>query len=1243
MGRQENPVDPEAGPVARFAHELRALRKQAGSPTYREMAGQVPHSVATLARAAAGVQLPTLQALLGYVEACGGNTAEWEQRWRQASEEIAVQEGSHPPYRGLFRFETTDRGWFFGRDRLVAELLDLVERKRFSALLGASGSGKSSLLRAGLIPPLREAQAPRLRPAAIRVLTPGEHPMRTHAGLLKPDRAGGAADTLVIVDQFEEAFTLCADRGERADFIELLLAAREPDSGTRVVLALRADFYGHCAEHRQLAAALCEAHLLVGPMNAQEVREAITGPAAAAGLTVERSLTAALVSEVAEQPGSLPMLSQAMLETWRRRQGKKLTLAAYQASGGLHGAIATTAEDVYSRFTPGQARIARHILLRLIAPGDGAPDTRRRIEPAELESGRAADTALVLDRLTQARLLVLDDGAVELAHEALIDGWQRLRSWIDEDRERLRRHRRLTQAAQEWEKLGKDPGALYRGERLATAEEIFRADVHSDELTTLERTFLAAGTAHRDLERQTSARISRRLRILGAALTALLVLAAGAGLVAWQQNNTATRERTSTLARRVASAAANQRVTNPQQAMLLGVAAWRTADIAESRSALLGAWAQREQEAFTDPGTDPDTSRLLSADGRTLISVTSGTVQSWDVATQHRISRFSYPGASPGTTALPTLSPDARTLALGTYQGTRLWDLATGRPTGAALGKDAMVESFGPSGRTLVVDQMGSSAELRDAASGRTLLQRPTTGAPVAIASPGDRMVAVCSEGQPPQLWDVRRQQRLTGPWDSGHADCTDGSLAFSPDGRELAATSSSGVRIWSIADRTELQTLSEDRLNEIAYSPDGRFMAAGAGDQIVIWRLSEPLAPVARYPLANEMADQLRWDPSTHLLRFLDSATVRSLDVGATVDADWHTSGLDASLLSPNGSLLGTAQRKADGFRFVLTDLRHGRVLNDTTLPLPPPTSGHADESDHSPNLAFSPDSGAFAFGIGSDLHTAPQPYVVYDVPARRATRLDLPGRPSLGIALGPGGSILLVGRMPDGGDPTAVWTTDRWDTRRRVRIGTLSGISGIELALRPDGRFLATSFEQLAPVPAGPVTTRILNQGSAITALAFSGDGRYLAVGDREGRITIWNGAAQHRLGTYAGTFTGSQHGEPEPVLALAFSHDGHLLAAAGQAGTLQLWDTTALEQVGQDLPTPGEAINSIAFSPDNDTLLATSAHVPLQSYSIAPRQLVAAVCRRTNDAGLSRADWQTYLPEEPYQPLCTHPRLP
>jgi WD40 repeat protein len=164
-----------------------------------------------------------------------------------------------------------------------------------------------------------------------------------------------------------------------------------------------------------------------------------------------------------------------------------------------------------------------------------------------------------------------------------------------------------------------------------------------------------------------------------------------------------------------------------------------------------------------------------------------------------------------------------------------------------------------------------------------------------------------------------------------------------------------------------------------------------------------------------------------------------------------------------------------------------------------------------------------------------------------------------------------------------------------------------------------------------------RTLSQGNAAIALAFSDDGKHLAVGDSVGRVTLWDSTAQHLLGTLAGTFTGSQHGAPEPVTTLAFSHDGHLLAAAGTSGTLQLWDTTTDQQVGLDLPTPGEAITSLAFSPGDDALLAASADVPLQHYPLAPQQLTAALCRRSGGTGLSRDDWRTYLPEQPYQRLC------
>ena len=398
------PVDPAAGPVQRFAYELRALRAQTGGITYRSLARKAGYSVTTLSQAAAGEQLPTLPVALAYAGACGGDPAEWEARWKAAVEEAAAddsrgEEETPAPYRGLARFETGDSDLFFGREQLTADLVDLLRRRRFAALFGPSGSGKSSLLRAGLIPVLRNVEKPDHRPATIRILTPGEHPARSHAALLTPvavrdgGKGGDEADTFVIVDQFEEVFTLCHDPAERARFIDLLLTSRQPGSRLRVLLAVRGDFYGRCAEHRGLADALRDANLLAGAMSQAELRQAVVKPAATAGLTVERALTARLVEEVADAPGGLPLLSHALLETWRRRRGKTLTMAGYEAAGGLDGAIAKTAEEVYGRFTAQQTAAARRVLLRLVAPGDGRSGSPNfsRTKTSAHGSGSAAD------------------------------------------------------------------------------------------------------------------------------------------------------------------------------------------------------------------------------------------------------------------------------------------------------------------------------------------------------------------------------------------------------------------------------------------------------------------------------------------------------------------------------------------------------------------------------------------------------------------------------------------------------------------------------------------------------------------------------------------------------------------------------------------------------------------------------------------------------------------------------------
>ena len=750
-GRREVPLDPAAGPVQRFAFELRKLRAEADGITYRSLAERAGYSVTTLSQAAAGEQLPTLPVVLAYAGACGGDLAEWEARWKEAVEESAGdgsrdEDGSLAPYRGLARFETGDSGLFFGREQLTADLADLLRRRRFAAVFGPSGSGKSSLLRAGLIPVLRRAQEPGLRPAAIRILTPGERPARSHAPLLTPAIPGGdsaGADTFVIVDQFEEVFTLCHDAAERARFIDLLLTARRPESRLRVLLAVRGDFYGRCAEHRDLADALRDANLLAGAMSRAELRDAVVKPATAAGLTVERALTAQLVKEVADAPGGLPLLSHALLETWRRRRGKTLTLAGYEAAGCLDGAIAKTAEKVYGRFTKDQAAAARRVLLRMVAPGDGTPDTRRPVERAELPGGTGRDdTAQVVEALAGARLLTLDGDTVEMAHEALITAWPRLRGWIEEDRERLRVHRDLTEAAHAWHELGREEGALCRGSRLAAAQEHFGGAPRED-LTDLEHAFLDASRDHEQKGR-------RRYRLVLTAVTAALCLAlvaAGLAVGQWQSAVTAQHLAQS---RQLAAQSGALLDSEPDLASLLAVHAYRTSPTREATAALYAAAALPLRKRLTG-GTEPVDSIALSPDGHTVAANSrDGKVRIWSLPggrLRHTVTFTGYESSD-----VAAFSPDGRTLAVATVRGAdvvvALLDPVDGRKLRSFTIPDGSVRgmAFSPDGRTIAASSP-AAVRVWDVATGRKQRSFTSESDPQAVVfGPDGRTVAAVEQ-----------------------------------------------------------------------------------------------------------------------------------------------------------------------------------------------------------------------------------------------------------------------------------------------------------------------------------------------------------------------------------------------------------------------------------------------------------------------------------------------------------------
>lgn len=532
MARPERTLDESGDGLTQFAAGLRALRDNAGKPTYRELSTRAHYSAAALSEAAGGRKLPSLAVTLAFVRACDGDSAEWETRWRSLSTELSPPKepdsDALAPYAGLARFEAADSHRFFGRDALVEDLVRRVEETRFLGVFGASGTGKSSLLRAGLQARLGDG---------VLVMTPGSKPFEACAielaalsgepvsAVLTDLRADpenlhlyirrvlagrpDSSDLVLIVDQFEEVFTQCDDPAERERFIEAsLFATKTQTSRARVILGTRADFYGHCGRYPQLVEALSDAQILVGPMTSEELREAIIGPAVRADLSVGTPLVSRLIADTAGQPAVLPLLSHALLETWRRRSGMTLTLAGYEKSGGIQHALARTADEIYASLGPAQQVVARNLFLRLVAVNEDAEDTKRRLPRRELD-GLGTDTTVVLDKLVQARLLTVDQNGVELAHEALVRHWPRLADWLSEDRSGLRIHRQLTEAADGWESLDRDGGALYRGLRLSAAQEWMTS--RGSTLSHREKEFLHAS---RSADRKRTRRLQQAIALL---------------------------------------------------------------------------------------------------------------------------------------------------------------------------------------------------------------------------------------------------------------------------------------------------------------------------------------------------------------------------------------------------------------------------------------------------------------------------------------------------------------------------------------------------------------------------------------------------------------------------------------------------------------------------------------------------------------------------------------------------------
>ncbi len=1091
------------------------------------------------------------------------------------------------PYRGLEVFREEDAPLFHGRRRETAMLMQKLRMGRFVAVLGASGSGKSSLVRAGLVPALREAD-PRV---AVALLTPGAAPLAALSArlqamvgaaapspseILDEPRAidiaaerlaadgGPDARLLVVVDQFEEVFSLTASARERRAFIEALVyAATIPDGRVSVVLSMRSDFYDRCADHPDLRALVAEHQLLVGPLGPDGLRAAIEEPAQSAGLELEPGLVRRIMADVADEPGSLPLLEHLLLELWRRRRGRLMTLEAYAASGGVSGALATRANAVYGGLDPEGQAIARRVLLRLTQPGEGTEDTRRRAALAELSLSPEEAPAVerVVETMAVARLLTrgVDEATgeptVEVAHEALIRGWPELRRWVDRDRETLRLHRRLTEAAADWDGAGRDEGSLYRGARLAAWAERDTA-----ELNPLEREFLDASRERAEREERTR---RRRVRVTIGALGAGLAVLAAIAIFALVQRNAAADERDVARSRQIAATSQEELARDPERALLLALWADDVSDTPQAEQAVRQAtFASRVRDVYRG-GDGRVWGGAFDPEGRrAALAIDDGTVRLWDPASGDAprvLGRVAAPARSVAFT------PDGRRVVAGGADGSVvIFDVAGGRRValhaGSGLVRTAAVT---PDGRTAITAGEDGVLRMWDLAAGKPAGQIAGPGGEVwglAVSADGRRIAAGTVSGHV-RVWDARDHRVV---WSTSLGDDPVGGVGLSANGDRLIwATSGGKVAVRDLARQHTIAFPREHggEINAAALSRDGRWAVTGGGDGSVrVWPAGGGHS--AAVLLGHE-------GPVGWVAFGSDGHTVMSGGADETARIwDWAAAGVASTPgdgIVPGGIVAGPAAGQAVVLRYGgALERMDLRAATSSTVSLPRP-------GDYLVSAAISPD-GARVLGA------APDGVRVWTANGALQRILPVTNATTWSVAIGGDRAA----GAEDGG------ATVRWrlaGSGPAERLGR-SAKPAFAVGMSADGETVASTGSD-GRVRVWRGTTRVgeYDLGAQGYATAVSPDGTFVAAAGASGPVSVWpvaGGAAPTVL-----------RGHRKPVNGLSFSPDGRMLASAADDGVrIWAWPSGQLLLHFDDF---GGPVRAAVFGSDNRSIVAFGSDTP------------------------------------------------
>ena len=1043
---------------------------------------------------------------------------------------IAADESLPCPYRGLFHFGPGDEEYFFGRTSVVETLVQVTQTRPFIPLLGASGSGKSSVVLAGLVPKLQQAghwQFTHFRPGSdpFYGLALALVPLYT-TYLNETERIAQArqlanylrqgeillADVfaqiqhnfpndrvLLIADQFEELYTLCAEEGTRRRFLDTFIHAffkGEPSPAVgaiarlpRLVLTMRADFLDNALSYRPFADILQQnPDLKLGPMNQEELTDVIAKPAETLGVAFEAGLVERMLKDVEAEPGALPLLEFALTELWQRRQGKQLTHVAYTAIGEVHGALARHADASYGKLTPTEQQQMRRIFIQLVRPGEEAEDTRRLATKAELgEHNWALVKQLADDRLVVTnRSEAAQVETVEVVHEALIRHWGELRGWMETDRDFRAWQERLRGGMAEWRKT-RDEGSLLRGAALAQAEEKLKE--RRDDFGEGEGDFIQHSLqARENLEKVNAARRRREIRtawgITGGSLAALVV-SGSLGVMAWQQTKQAELNQANSLGRYA------QSLFNEGKELDAFVQAIKAVKTLQKHHA-----------------TDPEVMRVLKK-------------AIYEGSERNRLEGHTEPVDS------VSFSPDGKTLATGSQDKTiKLWNIETGKELLTLKGHDDEVRSvsFSPDGKTLATGSRDTTIKLWDVATGKEI--RTLTGHTNFVRSvsfsPDGKTLATGSDDQTVKLWDVETGKEL--PPLQGHTNFVR-SASFSSDGKTLATGSDDQtVKLWDVETRTEIRTLQghTDSVKSVSFSPDGKTLATGGDDKTIkIWNVATG-KEIRTFKGHNDV--------------------VRSVS------------------FSPDGKTLATG---SDDKTIKLWDVATDRQLR--------PLKGH---NDFIFSVSFSPDGKTLATG------SRDKTIKIWNVATGKEIRTLKHRAFVSSVSFSPNGKMLASGSDDR--------TVKLWTVATGQAIRTFEKYRDVvrSVSFSPDGKTLATGSRdktiKLWNVQTDEEIHTLKGHDAGVTSVSFSPDGKTLATGSNDKTIKLWNVHPGREIRTF--------RGHDDYVNSVSFSPDGKTLATGSDDKTIRLWNVYTGREVNI-FEWHDAGVTSVSFSPDGKTLATGS----------------------------------------------------